>query len=75
MSTEKNKRNLRKKQKDKMLLSLSNELENQGHLLGLEGWHVVSKMIDLLIERMQQTIMTKKINASYKVYTVQNVLL
>ena len=59
MSTEKNKRNLRKKQKDKMLLSLSNELENQGHLLGLEGWHVVSKMIDLLIERMQQTIMTK----------------
>ena len=75
MSTEKNKRNLRKKQKDKMLLSLSNELENQGHLLGLEGWHVVSKMIDLLIERMQQTIMTKKINASYKAYTVQNVLL
>ena len=70
MSTEKNKRNLRKKQKDKMLLSLSNELENQGHLLGLEGWHVVSKMIDLLIERMQQTIMTKKINASYKAYTV-----
>ena len=58
-----------------MLLSLSNELENQGHLLGLEGWHVVSKMIDLLIERMQQTIMTKKINASYKAYTVQNVLL
>ena len=75
MSTEKNKRNLRKKQKDKTLLSLSNELENQGHLLGLEGWHVVSKMIDLLIERMQQTIMTKKINASYKAYTVQNVLL
>ena len=75
MSTEKNKRNLRKKQKDKMLLSLSNELENQGHLLGLEGWHVVSKMIELLIERMQQTIMTKKINASYKAYTVQNVLL
>ena len=75
MSTEKNKRNLRKKQKDKMLLSLSNELENQGHLLGLEGWHVVSKMIDLLIERMQQTIMTKKINASYKAYTVQNILL
>ena len=75
MSTEKNKRNLRKKQKDKTLLSLSNELENQGHLLGLEGWHVVSKMIDLLIERMQQTIMTKKINASYKAYTVQNILL
>ena len=75
MSTGKNKRNLRKKQKDKMLLSLSNELENQGHLLGLEGWHVVSKMIDLLIERMQQTIMTKKINASYKAYTVQNILL
>ena len=75
MSTEKNKRNLCKKQKDKTLLSLSNELENQGHLLGLEGWHVVSKMIDLLIERMQQTIMTKKINASYKAYTVQNILL
>lgn len=75
MSKQKNKRNWRKNQKDKTLLSQSNELENQGHLLGLEGWHVVSKMIDLLIERMQQTITTKKINTSYKAYTVQNILL